>query len=170
MSFYILRDFSIKNGFAKLFNTIITQKVIMNNYIICLYLSICHFEQDILFMLGNIMHHSDISGMIDKSNATFVDVSPQGKLIILLFYHFIQVTLSLMIMKGFCLNTMTNYFWCIWLFYTSRLIPSGRGATALLGSGAQRRRLARGGAWRARRRRDRMCVLSRDRMYMRRAQ
>mmetsp|Transcript_32374 Transcript_32374/g.84922 ORF Transcript_32374/g.84922 Transcript_32374/m.84922 type:complete len:356 (-) Transcript_32374:533-1600(-) len=40
-----------------------------------------HFEQDVTFMLGNILHHTDISAFTTKSNTSFVSALPQGFLL-----------------------------------------------------------------------------------------
>lgn len=82
-----------KFNFRYTLKLLLNQFVVYNSMITVAFLCLCHFEQDITFMLGNIMHHSDISKYSGKSNASFVDSLP----------------------NGFCLNTLCNFFWTIWL-------------------------------------------------------
>jgi hypothetical protein len=37
-----------------------------------------HYGQDISFFAGNILHHANITEIVDKSNASLVDTIPQG--------------------------------------------------------------------------------------------
>jgi hypothetical protein len=90
---YLLYDFSKQPSLRRFAKLVFTQLTLWNTNFIAAFLSLSHFEQDITFMLGNIMHHTDISRYTANSNASFVDALP----------------------NGFLLNTFINLFWTLFI-------------------------------------------------------
>lgn len=90
---YLLYDFAKQPSLRYLAKLAFNQVTLYNTNIVAAFLSLTHFEQDITFMLGNIMHHSDVSRFTEKSNASFVDSLP----------------------NGFCLNSFCNVIWTVYL-------------------------------------------------------
>jgi hypothetical protein len=92
---YLLYDFSKKPSLRYLAKLAFNQITLYNTNIVAAFLSLTHFEQDITFMLGNIMHHSDVSRFTENSNASFVDSLP----------------------NGFLLNSFCNVIWTVYFLY-----------------------------------------------------